>query len=425
MELNVKIIPLVLVLATISFPTFASAGEDEGYMSATGYAGSYTGTVIQDNAGEAVNSVAGATRAVVKPTKSFLQTIWGYLSDAGNGIEKQKALVTGDAVAINASVYSMALRDAERKNEPLKKMKASKEERDESRELSIKEAKRLEDLARDYQLDATNFGKSISATLSDIAENATKLKGWDKKKQDKLAVLLAEHKKLGEATALDGKARIASHTTTSLAEMFAELETAVMSSPDQASSIGLSGRMGSMKSLLAGATKRLSDKEEQMLKVTRTLNELAQVDEKKLAATQEDMQRKMVLGTLNNAVNNLITQAEYSKNRAQLAFSHFADIEKELGVKGIKAGDLKKHYRDDKNLKALTDSYNDSPIGVYVNSQISKAMGSVCELVNNQCKDGTNSNLFNFLDDSGRTIFKDRITTPVDGEVESEGGKAK
>ena len=387
---------MFVLLAGLS--TSAWSGE-EGYGSAIGSAASYSGTIIKDNVGEAV-----------KPTKGFLQSVWGYLADAGNGIEKQKALMSGDGVAINASVYSLALREAERRNEPLKKMKQSQEE-----------AKRLEGLARDYQEDARNFGSNISATLEELAQTAKKLDGWDKKKQDKLASLLQEHKKLGEQTATDGKARMGSHTIVSLSETFAELETAIMSSPDKAQSLGLSGRLGSMKSLLDGARTRLSTKEEQIMAATRTLNEL----EKEFGAGPEEMQRRMVLGTLNNAVNNLITQAEFSKNRAQLAFSHFSDIEKELASKGIKGGDVKKYYRDDKNLKALTDSYNDTPMGVYVNSQISKAMGSVCELVNNQCKDGTNANLFNFLDDSGRSIFKDRITTPTDDSATSADGRSK
>ncbi len=385
-----KFIPLVLVLATVSFPILAD--EERGYGDAIGSAASYSGTIVKDNVGG----------AVVKPTKSFLQTIWGYVSDAGNGLEKQKALMSGDGVAINASVYSLALRDAERKNEPLKKMKQLQEE-----------SKRLEGLARDYQKDASNFGNNIGATLQDIAQTAKKLEGWDQKKQEKLAALLAEHKKLGEKTASDGDPRIASQTIVSLSETFAELETAIMKSPDKAQSIGLGGRLGAMKSLLAGASARLSEKESQIMAATKTLNDL----ERENGATPEEMQRKMVLGTLNNAVNNLITQAEFSKNRAQLAFSHFSEIEKELAEKGVKAGDVKKFYRDDKNLKALTDSYNDTPMGVYVNSQISKAMGSVCELVNNQCKDGTNSDLFKFLDDSSRQIYKDKVSVPADGSA--------
>ncbi|NOT80599.1 MAG: hypothetical protein HOP07_16550 [Bacteriovoracaceae bacterium] len=411
-----KFLPIVLILSTISAPVFSQ----EGYGTAAHSALKYSGNIISDNAGDISNSVQDATRAVAKPTKSFLASIWGYISDAGNGIEKQKALATGDGVAINASVYSLALREAERKNEPLNQLKSKRDDTQYALKRSQDEAKRLEELAKAYKEDANNFGRNINTTLQEIASTATRLEGWDKQKQVKLSKLLDEHKKLGEETAKDGDARHASHTLTSLSETFAELETAVLKSPDQAQSIGLGGRLGAMKSLLQGAATRMGEKETQMLQSTRRLNELAQIDDKALAASQEDMQRKMVLGTLNNAVNNLITQAEYSKNRAQIAFSHFDDIEKELGVKGVKPGDLKKHYRDDKNLLALTNTYNNSPIGVYVNSQISKALGSVCELVNNQCKDGTNTNLFNFLDDSSRSIFKDRLITP--GSIEVDAG---
>jgi chromosome segregation ATPase len=382
-----KFIPLILLFSTVSFPIRA---EQPDYFPAE-YATSY--------------STQDVTGAITRPIKSFSETIWGFIADTKDKMGMRAAEMTGDAVSISASNYSLALREAERKNEPLKKLKSSQEE-----------AKQLEDLAGEYKKDIEKFEKDIDATLQLVAQDAKAIKGRDQKKQEKLEKLLAERKKLGQKTAIDGDPRHGGHVLLSLSETFSELEMDIMNVPDRAKSIALGKRLEKMKTLLEGATVNLSETQKKMLVVTNRINELAK-DENGLPTTPEVMQRRMILGTLNNSVSNLITQAEFSKNRAQLAFSHFADLEKELASKGVKAGDVKKYYRDEKNLKALTDSYNDTPIGVYINSQISKAMGSVCELVNNQCKDGTNSNLFNFLDDSGRAIFKDRVSEPLDDQT--------
>ena len=111
--------------------------------------------------------------------------------------------------------------------------------------------------------------------------------------------------------------------------------------------------------------------------------------------------------------------ADFSKVRSQLAFSHFKDIEASMKEKGVKAGDVKDSYK--KNSAALASQYNNTPFGVYVNGQIAKAMGSVCDIVNNQCKEGTNSSLFDFLDDSSRSNYKSLEVTPSENERNGPG----
>jgi hypothetical protein len=238
----------------------------------------------------------------------------------------------------------------------------------------------------------------------DIAKTAKKLQGWDKAHQAKLDKFLDEHKKLGSLTAIDGDARLGSHTMTSLNEAWVDLEDAIKKSPTSAKKLGLDTRLKAMKSLLSGATTRIQEKENQIMATTAKINEFSKVDEKQVMSDEAAMKRQMILGTLNNSVNNLINQAEFSKARSQLAFSHFGEIERELAADGVQAGDVKNQYK--KNSVALAAQYNNTPIGIYVNGQIAKAMASVCDLVNNQCKDGTNASLFDFLDDSNRSKFK-------------------
>jgi hypothetical protein len=397
-----KLLPLAMI-AAMTVPT-AFAGDDEGYMSATGYAAGYAGHVTSDVAGQVMNGAEDVGHAVAVPTKQAARSVWGFLSDIGNGMEKSKAIATGDGVNINASVYSLALRQAERDNSALNTLQKERDERQYNLKRAQEETERLKKLSSDYKEDASKFQSNINTTLVGIAEAAKKMDGWDKAHQANLDQLIEEHKKLGKLTAEDGKARIGSQTLVSMNKAWVDIEDFVKKSPDAAKAAGLDTRMKSMSSLLSGATDRMQEKEKQMMAATAKINELSKIDEKKVADDEASMKRQMILGTLNNSVNNLITSAEFSKVRSQLAFSHFKDIEASMAEKGVKAGDVKNLYK--KNINTLASQYNNTPFGLYVNSQIAKAMGSVCELVNNQCKDGTNSALFDFLDDSSRFNFK-------------------
>jgi hypothetical protein len=384
--------------------SMAMAHAEEGTMDAVSHSAGYAYNVTADNAGELGNGIQDIAHSIAVPAKTAAKSAWGFLSDVGNGIEKRKAISSGDGLVINTSVYSLALRQAERENLPLKMLQKDRDERQYQMKRAIEETDRLNKLAKDYKEDAGNFQKNISSSLTGIAETAKKLEGWDKAHQQKLDKLLEEHKKLGSLTAEDGKARTGSHTMVSLNETWSDLETFIKKSPDSAKKIGLDTRLKAMNSLLSGATERITNKENQIMASTAKINELSKFDEKAIAEDEKSMQRRMVLGTLNNSVNNIITQAEFSKVRSQLAFSHFSEIEKELAEKGVLAKDVKNMYK--KNAIALADQYNNTPFGVYVNTQIAKALGSVCELMANQCKEGNNAALFDFLDDTSRFNFK-------------------
>jgi t-SNARE complex subunit (syntaxin) len=398
-----KLLPLAVLLA-VSIPTVIHADEEEGTGSAIKYAAGYAADVTRDAAGNVINDLQDAGHAVAVPTKQAAKSAWGFLSDIGNGIEKSRAISNGDGVTINTSVYSLALRQAERDNTALKTLQKERDERQYNLKRAQKETERLGKLAEDYKDDAVKFSSNMMAALTGIAENTKKLEGWDKAHQEKMDKFLEEHKKLGTLTAQDGNSRVGSHLLASMSETWADLEDAIKKSPDSAAKLGLTARLKSMSSLLDGASNRITEKEAQMMAVTAKINEYAKIDEKQVANDEESMKRQMILGTLNNSVNNLITSADFSKVRAQMAFAHFGDIEKGMAEKGVKGGDVKEAYK--KNSSALASQYNNTPFGVYVNGQIAKAMGSVCDIVANQCKDGTNAALFDFLDDSTRNNLK-------------------
>jgi hypothetical protein len=392
-----KYFPLTLVLALST--SFAHA-EEEGTWTATKYAGSYSGTVISDNAGAASGAIQDMAHAAYVPTKEAASSAWGYIVDVKDGVVKRSAIANGDGVSINASVYALSLRQAERENTDLKTLQKDREKRQYDLKRATEETARLEKLATEYKDAASKFQSNISATVDGIADSAKKLEGWDKAHQEKLDKLLADHKKLGSLTADDGKARTGEHTLVSMKESLSDLETFIKKSPDSAAKAGLTARLNTMSSLMEGAQSRLAEKEDQMRASTAKINELSKIDETQVAQSEQQMQRRMILGTLN--------QGEFSKVRSQLAFSHFKEIEKEMAAKGVKEGDVKKAYRG--HAKEIAEQYNNTPMGLYVNGQIAKAMGTVCELVNNQCKEGSNAALFDFLDDTSRGNFK--ITTP-------------
>ncbi|MGZ3787807.1 MAG: hypothetical protein ACXVLQ_04750 [Bacteriovorax sp.] len=395
-----KLLPIAIAIAAVT--PMARAEEDT--LSAASHAVEYAAHVTEDKAGEFSNGVEDVGHAIAVPTKEAAHSAWGFLQDVGDGIEKNRAISSGDGLAINTSVYSLALRQAEKENTPLTTLQKERDERQYRLKRAQEETDRLNGIAKDYKEDAKNFQSNISSTLTGIAKAAKKLEGWDKAHQAKLDKFLEEHKKLGSLTAEDGNARMGDHTILSLNEAWVDLEDAIKKSPTSAKKLGLDGRLKAMDSLLSGATARIQEKENQIMESTAKINELSKVDEKQVANDEASMKRQMILGTLNNSVNNLINQAEFSKARSQLAFSHFGEIERELASSGVQSGDVKNQYK--KNANALAAQYNNTPIGVYVNSQISKAMSSVCELVNNQCKDGMNASLFDFLDDTSRFKFK-------------------
>ena len=397
-----KILPAAMLMV-LAIPTVTMA-QEEGTMSALGHAAGYTATIAKDTAGNMSNALADMGQAVAAPVKEKSKSIWGYLSDVGNGIEKSRAVSNGDGVAINASVYSIALRQAERENTTLKTLQKDREVRQSALQRAQKESQRLADLSKEYKEDAGKFQSNVMTTLVGIADSAKKMEGWDKAQQAKLDAFVSEHKKLGSLTAEDGAARLGTHAMLKMNETWSELETFMKKSPEAAKSAGLTTRLKAMSTLMVGASDRIAEKEQQILATTAKLNELSKVNESSVADDEAYMKRQMILGTLNNSVNNLINSADYSKVRSQLAFAHFSDVEKEMESKGVKAGDVKEQYK--KNSTALAAQYNNTPFGVYVNGQIAKAMGSVCDLVSNQCKEGTNSSLFDFLDDSSRSNLK-------------------
>ncbi|MDD4974878.1 MAG: hypothetical protein PHY93_11040 [Bacteriovorax sp.] len=398
-----KYFPLFLIFSLSSASLLAN--EDEGYLSAGKYAGSYSGTIISDNAGAASGAIQDVAHSIAVPTREASSSAWGYIVDVKDGAVKRAAIANGDGVSINASVYALSLRQAERDNTPLKTLEKDKEKRQYEMAKSREEADRLQKLAKEYSEVATNFQLNMSASIEGIADSSKKLAGWDKEKQVKLDKLLADHKKLGTLTAEDGSARMGEHTLISMKETLTDLETFIKKSPDAAAKAGLTKRFSAMSSLMEGAQARLSEKENQMRVATAKINELSRTDENQVAETEANMQRKMILGTLNNSVTNLINSGDFSKVRSQLAFTHFKEVEKEMAEKGVKSGDVKKAYMA--QTKELAEQYNNTPFGIYVNSQIAKAMGSVCDLVKNQCKEeGSNGALFNFLDDSSRGTFK-------------------
>lgn len=376
----------------------------EGTWTATKYGAAYAGTVIADNAGEAMGAVQDAAHAAYVPTREAAGSAWGYVLDVKDGMVKRSAISNGDGVAINASVYAMSLRQAERENKDLKQLQKDREKRQYDLKRATEETERLQKLATEYVDLASKFQSNISETLNGIAESAQKLEGFDKAHQDRLQQILDQHKKLGALTAEDGKSRVGQQALVSMKEALVDLEDFARKSPEAAAKAGLTMRLAAMSSMLEGAQERFTEKEDQIEKAQKKINELSAVDESKVALTEQDMQRNMILGSLNNSVSNLITNGEFSRVRSQLAFSHFNEIEKEMKEKGVKAGDVKKAYKD--HMKELADQYNNTPLGVFVNGQIAKAMGTVCEFVNNQCKDGTNNQLFDFLDDTSRGKFK-------------------
>jgi hypothetical protein len=412
-----KILSLA-VLVALTAPAITCAQEDEGTMSAAAYAATYAGHVTRDAAGNVVNAVADLGHNIAVPVKEKSKSVWGFLSDIGNKFEKSRAISSGDGVEINSKVYALALRQAERDNTPLTTLKKEREERQYNLKRALDETNRLTDLAKDYKEDAGKFQANIETTMVGIAESAKKLQGWDKAHQAKLEAFVSEHKKLGSLTADDGSARVGSHAVIAMNETWSELEDFIRKSPESARSAGLNTRMSAMSSLLQGAGERISDREQKIMAITAKINELSKIDESK-ANDEESMKRQMILGTLNNSVNNLIMSADFSKARSQMAFAHFKDIEASMKDKGVKSGDVKDTYK--KNSAVLASQYNNTPFGVYVNGQIAKAMGSVCDIVNNQCKEGTNSSLFDFLDDSSRSNYKSIIPVPSDNERNGPG----
>lgn len=407
-----KLLPLTL--AIIGMTTTGHC--EEGYLSAAGSAIGYGWDVTKENAGDLANGLQDAGHVVAVPTKEVSKSVWGYVSDWFTGGSKKINEITGDGVGINADVFTLALREAQRENTKLNILQKEREERQYRLKRTIDESERLKGLSTDYKTDAANFQKNMVATVTDIANVAKKLEGWDEKHQANLKKLLDEHKDLGTLTSKDGEARIGSHVLISMREALTDLEDAIKKSPDSARKLGLDGRMGAMKSLFEGATVRIQEKEGEIANTMAKINKLSSVDEGKVANEEAYLKRMMILGTLNNSVNNLITQSEFSKNRSHLAFSHFSEIENDLKDKKIQAGDVKNAYK--KNGVALASQYNNTPIGVYVNNQIAKAMGSVCELVNNQCKEGVNASLFDFLDDSSRTNYKIPTSAPTPNSTE-------
>lgn len=413
-----KFFPLFLSLTII--PTSYSAENSKGAIATTAR---YAGNVLRDNAGELANSASNAYQIIASPTREAASFAWGFLSDVGNGLQKSRAIANGDGVEVNAKVYALALREAERQNQDLKTLQSDRERRQRDLKRAREETTRLEKLSADYKIDANNFQQNINTSLVEIASNAQKLEAWSPEHQAKLDAFVAENKKLGEATAADGKPRVGAHVLVGMSSAWANLEDAILKTNNTALRKVFSTKFSAMKSYLASANERIQDREAKIQESMKTINELSKINENGVADSEESMRRQMVLGTLNNSVVNLINDAEFSKVRSQLAFSHFADIEKQLGAKGVKPGEVKAAYMANK--EALAAQYNETPIGLYVNGQISKAMSSVCEMVANQCQEKSQPDLLRVIDATPRTTngkieIPPTNNTPNDGDGDDE-----
>lgn len=402
-----KLFPLIIALTLV--PTSYAEENKIGSLATTAR---YAGHVLRDNAGELANSAAAAYQVVASPAKEVAHSAWGFLSDVGNGWQKNLAIVNGNGVELNAKVYALALREAERQNKDFKTLQSDRDKRQRDLKRAREEAIRLEKLSTDYKTDAANLQTNINATLVEIATNAQKLEAWSPEHQEKLNAFIEENKALGAATAKDGQSRSGAHALAGMSNAWASLEDAIAKTNDIALKKVFATKYAAMKSFLSGANERIQDREAKIQESMSTINELSRINENDVSDSEESMKRQMILGTLNTSVGNLINNAEFSKVRSQLAFSHFSDIEKQLSAKGVKTGEVKAAYIA--NQEALAAQYNETPMGIYVNGQINKAMSLVCEMVANQCKENAQTNLLKIINSAAREIPAKILTPSTD-----------
>ena len=218
------------------------------------------------------SSDGGESESGTVPTERTAKSTWGFLSDIGNGFEKRRAIMAGDGVAVSASVYAMALRQAERDNKDLKKLEKDRKEQEIKSKRVLEESARLAKVGKEYEEDAVKLQSNVSAALSEIAQTAVNLPGWTPAHQENLNKLLAENNKLGALKSSDGNDRIGTHALLSLKTAWVDLESFIKKNPDAAKKIGLDGKLKTMSSLLSGASQKIEEKEKSVCISTELVN---------------------------------------------------------------------------------------------------------------------------------------------------------
>ncbi|MBY0414055.1 MAG: hypothetical protein K2Q18_07810, partial [Bdellovibrionales bacterium] len=338
-----KILPLA-VLVALSVPNVILAEDGDEPNGAIVTNVNYAKTVAKDNYKAAMNSLQDLGHKVYTKTAGFFDALGDSVSDVTDSFQTSRAISNGDGVEINARVYSLALRKAENAEGGVKQLKKDQQEREYSLKQAKKEVDGLADLSKDYKKVATDSAYNVGDALVGIAEQTQKLKGWDEAHQKKMDEFVKQHKELGKLTAEDGAGRVGEQMLLSMKESWTSLGDFIKKSPDAAKAAGLEVKFNNMSSVLVKSITRMTEKEGQILTSMGKINTLSKAIEAG-AIDEESLQRQTILGTLNNSVNNLITSAEFSKARSQLAFSKFSEIEDSMKKKGVKAGDAKEAYK--------------------------------------------------------------------------------
>lgn len=412
---------LLIMLPTVSFAQgeLGMDGEDARAQDVKKAHGNYNATVLRQAGGDFLNAADDAAyNYLYKPGREVARNVGGFFSDVIDGSAKRMAVANGDAVSVNANAYLLTLRKEERENQELNKTASALEEQSRVYKKSEKEVERLKSLAEEYKVNAKEFQQNLGGAVKDLAETTQKIEGLSAAQKDQIAGFLKAHQELGKETAKSGDPKYLDHFAVSMSEMLSTLGTAVKGSQLGAQKKTLEGRIERMRDYMQSAATKFKQKELEITDATEKVNS-SRSQLAKLSTDEQQLRREQVLSSLNNSVVGIINNAEFSKIRSQLAFAHFDDIAKELKDKGLNSKDVKKAYKE--RLSDITKQYNETPIGLYVNGQISKAMGSVCDLVANQCKDAADNKFFDFMDDSSRKSLKPTLETEIRTEKAAEG----
>jgi len=318
--------------------------------------------------------------------------------------------MSSDPVKLAGALYSQELRAAKKANP----------EADKSADARVKRKQDYDELQRLSKILDTSMGKyddilnksktDSDLTLTQVFNQANSMKISDQASKEALKKAADDHAKLGALTAKDSDPRTFSQLSVSMKSNLQRFGAWLSSIPESAEKTILEKKLKLALSNASDSQEKLDALNTEILGVTNKMGQIENFDEKGALDNEFNLRRAMALSSLQNSVSNLVTHNDYKKSRLQLAFANFSDMEKEMMGKGVLAGDVKATYKN--NIKKIAEQYNNTPIGLYVNDQIAKAISSVCDLVQNQCAEGSRGRVFDFLNDTSRDILKKNEVTP-------------
>ena len=357
--------------------SFAQAQDQSG-------TGTYNAAKINGAAARVVIAADETMNDISNAAQRGQTEFLSFMNGLSIGARLKTQEISGQTAAMAATLYAQELKklsdaETEKSNQSKQALR--------QRENALKNIASLESSLAKHQKANEELKEKANAAMDEFLTAVEKRAEKNKELKDKIQEIRLQREKLKNEK-----------DTGKIAILKSKLNEGIASLSQKTGSFFSGIRTSLLKQEYNNMARLVDNSQVEMDSITNEIADLAKVItnppiEETVASPDEKSKLAMM-----NAISNFLTNAEFAKMRADMAMTNFNDIDAALEKQGLKDAKSKDNFADQSD--KIIEQYNNTPMGLYVTKQIARAMSGVCELVANQCKDGTSSDLFKFLNDS-------------------------